>query len=921
VDATTVKIVLDAPEVDATTVDSSTLTFEIKEVANADYYEYEYSTSRYFTAETTTSGTATSAGAFDVSGLQPFTTYYFRAKAVVDAASPKAETHESSAWSTEASATTAKAALPAPAISAVALDSTTLALTIEPVANAAGYVYLMSTDPDFADAEEISRGSGTRVLVGLTPGATYYFKAVAKAAENDAYVDSDWSEPTSATLPVVLNAPAISAQATSHTTVALTVGAVDNASSYVVEYSSTPDFATVEGDFTLTAADFTDGVARLSAVELTGYTMYYFRAKAVGTGVYLDSDFAATEKRTWENPSTFVTIESDVVDPTDNLYSLREAVEVYAQAGDYVSFKSGIPTVKLDKGHLTIDKPLTIDGSAAMPEDGVGGVTIDAQGLSRVVYVPKYTIYNDYVNFNFLTFTGGNAVKTDANAGEHDPAYGGGLYLGANATFSYCVIADNVAQAAGGGVFVDVRLDAELVTQEPPTYFVGVKFVGNAAGTLGGGLYVSSTGDVTVQDGAISENKAKYGAGLLVNGKTSVSSTAIFGNEASVQGGGVFVDKSGTLDASYVKIEGNAASQVGGGVYVNGVATFNNASVSENDAVTGAGVAVSVRGNATLSGGELTGNVATDFGGALRVSGTATVKNVGISSNSAAKFGGGVYVDKTGTADIVDGATIYQNSAKYGAGVFVNGEATLENAQLLQNVASIQGGGLYVDKGAVATLTGVSLGLNSATNAGGGAYLNGTATFDGASQIYQNEAPIGAGANVGTLGNATFTDAYLYANLAAQMGGGLSVSGAATVENCEFFDNEAGTQGGGLFVDAPGTATVAGTSFTDNKATYAGGGVYLSGTASVSNATIVGNAALYGAGACVFSAETSTFAETAIYENVAGEYGGGVCVGEAGKAAFENNEIYANEATQFGGGLYVGKGAAATVDGGKIFEN
>ncbi|MBQ2791042.1 MAG: hypothetical protein IJE97_15505, partial [Thermoguttaceae bacterium] len=630
VDATTVKIVLDAPEVDATTVDSSTITFEIKEVANADYYEYEYSTSRYFTAETTVSGTTTSAGAFDVDGLSPFTTYYFRAKAVVDAASSKAETHESSAWSTEASATTAKAALPAPKISAVALDPTTLALTIEPVANAAGYVYLMSTDPTFADAEEISRGSGTIALTGLTPGATYYFKAVTKAAENDAYVDSDWSEPTSATLPVVLNAPAISAQATSHTTVALTVGAVDNASSYVVEYSSTPDFATVEGDFALTAADFADGVARLSAVELTGYTMYYFRAKAVGTGVYLDSDFAATEKRTWENPSTFVTIESDVVDPTDNLYSLREAVEVYAQAGDYVSFERGITTVKLDKGHLTIDKPLTIDGSAAMPEDGVGGVTIDAQGLSRVVYVPKYTIYNDYVNFNFLTFTGGNAVKTEANAGEHDPAYGGGLYLGANATFSYCVIADNVAQAAGGGVFVDVRLDAELVTQETPTYFVGVKFVGNEAGTLGGGLYVSSTGDVTVQDGAISENKAKYGAGLLANGKTSVSSTAIFGNEASVQGGGVFVDKSGTLDASSVKIEGNAASQVGGGVYVNGVATFNNASVSENDAVTGAGVAVSVRGNATLSGGELTGNVATDFGGALRVSGTATVKNVGI---------------------------------------------------------------------------------------------------------------------------------------------------------------------------------------------------------------------------------------------------------------------------------------------------
>ncbi|MBQ9128090.1 MAG: hypothetical protein IJY15_10075, partial [Thermoguttaceae bacterium] len=52
--ATTVKIALDAPQVGATAVDASTITFEIQEVANADYYEYEYSTSRYFTAETTT---------------------------------------------------------------------------------------------------------------------------------------------------------------------------------------------------------------------------------------------------------------------------------------------------------------------------------------------------------------------------------------------------------------------------------------------------------------------------------------------------------------------------------------------------------------------------------------------------------------------------------------------------------------------------------------------------------------------------------------------------------------------------------------------------------------------------------------------------------------------------------------------------
>ena len=297
VDATTVKIVLDAPEVDATTVDSSTITFEIGAVENADFYEYEYSTSRYFTAETTTSGTATSAGAFDVSGLQPFTTYYFRAKAVVDAESPQAETHESSAWSTEASATTAKAALPAPAISAVALDPTTLALTIDPVVNAAGYAYLMSTDPTFADAEPVASGSGTIALTGLTPGATYYFKAMATADANDPYNNSAWSAPTSEKMQIVLDAPAITPVATGASTIDFAIAPVDDATAYVYRYATSEEGLASAESIVVSAAEVASGAISLSG--LNPFTTYYFEAYAVGDGAgYLNSDWSEPKSAT-----------------------------------------------------------------------------------------------------------------------------------------------------------------------------------------------------------------------------------------------------------------------------------------------------------------------------------------------------------------------------------------------------------------------------------------------------------------------------------------------------------------------------------------------------------------------------------------------------------------------------------------------
>ena len=610
-----------------------------------------------------------------------------------------------------------------------------------------------------------------------------------------------------------------------------------------------------------------------------------------GGDLGFSEDWASVE----EARTLVVDAANDVVDATDGVLSLREAI-AEAKAGDTIVFADDVVKIVLAGEHLTIDKALTIDGG--------DGVTIDADGKSRVVYVPKYAIYNDVVTFSNLTFTGGNAA---ASNGGYDAAYGGGLYLGGNAIFNNCVVSGNVAEAAGGGIFLDARLDAELIEEETSSRFYGGRIAENQAGTLGGGLYVSTTSTVTVDGGAVSDNDAKYGGGVFVNGVATATQVEITGNGATVHGGGVYVDVSGNLDASLVAFEKNEAANAGGGVYVDGVAAISSGSIAQNRASVGAGANVGSSGNARFNV-NIADNVASNYGGGLRVSGSATVVAGSIYSNSATKFGGGVYVDKVGEIE-VSGGKIYGNDANYGGGLFVNGGATLANVEVSGNAARIQGGGLYVDRAGTLEATSVALSANTASTAGGGAYLDGVATFDGESSISRNRAPIGAGANVGIKGTATFTNVAIAANDATNYGGGVRVSGTAFFENSTVGQNEATKFGGGVYVDKTGTVDVAGGSVYYNKAKY-GGGFFVNGDATLANVKITDNEATsQGAGMYVDKTGVANAANVEMTKNAASNAGGGVFVD--GEATFTNATIADNTAT-YGAGANVGTDGVAT---------
>lgn len=140
---------------------------------------------------------------------------------------------------------------------------------------------------------------------------------------------------------------------------------------------------------------------------------------------------------------------------------------------------------------------------------------------------------------------------------------GGGIYSGNDFNMSGGQISKNTAARNGGGVFasawnpnIDVdNLSTFVYTSE--NFILGGTISGNTAQGNGGGVYTDlfTTDwtayygsnpyfmvDMTISDASIKDNQATYGGGIFLNGTLSATSGEIIRNEASQDGGGIWVD-------------------------------------------------------------------------------------------------------------------------------------------------------------------------------------------------------------------------------------------------------------------------------------------------------------------------------------------------------------------------------------------
>lgn len=210
-------------------------------------------------------------------------------------------------------------------------------------------------------------------------------------------------------------------------------------------------------------------------------------------------------------------------------------------------------------------------------------------------------------------------------------------------------------------------------------------------------------------------------------------------------------------------------------------------------------------------------------GGGLRNMGSLTLQDVVMAFNTASGGGGAIASFGAGSALIINGSNLNNNSSNgpLGGGAIFTGSATTIFGSVLQTNSSSFSGGAIVNG------NGGSLSLNQTTVKGNSTGLGG---FGGG--IY----------NLATL---SLNYSTISGNSASDGGGlfnsGISSAASASLLLTTFSGNTATNRGGGLFIDIGTSALIVDSTIASNAAATSGGGIYRSGGTVTLGGTIVGD--------------------------------------------------------------------------------
>ncbi|MBO5340545.1 MAG: hypothetical protein J6A62_06075 [Oscillospiraceae bacterium] len=531
------------------------------------------------------------------------------------------------------------------------------------------------------------------------------------------------------------------------------------------------------------------------------------------------------------------------------------------------------------------------------------------------------------------------------------------------------VIIDNAVTVSGGGVALNSTAGVNKFNM------YGGTITKNKAGGSGGGVSVGkSTGVFNMYGGVISDNEATSNGGGVNNGGTFVMSDGIISDNTAKNGGGIYNTYVVNLKGGV--ITKNIAQTNGGGVrsVSNSCTITGSVIISENEAINGAGIYVKNDGNGslgrlTMSGGTVTGNIASGNGGGVYFAGgnaNGFAMSAGtITDNTASGNGGGVYVTGTETvktesetttvtaynvAFTMTGGNISNNTTTgNGGGVYVTnltctkgtGETTAKTAKATFTMSggtisgndAAQGGGVNAESGTFTMNAGSTVTANKATGSGGGVFNKAAFTMNGGT-ISNNDAKQGGGVNQGSGGSFNMRGGTISGNETTADGAGVFVAYTTNLSGGTISDNVAGGNGGGVHC-ATNAFTVSGSVVISGNEAVNGGGIHVKngqyGRLTMSGGTVTGNIASGNGGGVYFAGGNAKgFAMSGgdITNNTATTYGGGVYVAGAmksdGSAVYPvtftmsgDSTISGNKAGG-GGGVYV-TDLAGEVDGAKKY--
>ncbi len=222
-------------------------------------------------------------------------------------------------------------------------------------------------------------------------------------------------------------------------------------------------------------------------------------------------------------------------------------------------------------------------------------------------------------------------------------------------------------------------------------------FTNSASNGSGGGVYVGRGSTMTMNGGTIKDCSASDGGGIYAAGAVVLNGGTISGCKAVGSyrsGGGIYIDSSGSLTMGGGSIESCTASNWGGGVFAHGTFELTGGSITHCSALSGGGVNIS-SATTTLNGGTIK-DCSASYGGGVyiaRISSTLKMINGSIESCTASNWGGGVYINNRMT---MTGGSITGCTADGGGGIYNYDILTLTGGTVCNNTAKTQGADIYL---------------------------------------------------------------------------------------------------------------------------------------------------------------------------------------------------------------------------------
>jgi len=378
----------------------------------------------------------------------------------------------------------------------------------------------------------------------------------------------------------------------------------------------------------------------------------------------------------------------------------------------------------------------------------------------------------------------------------------------------------------------------------------GLHIVNGRANGNGGGIYVG-TGSTVIEDNWIYENTTQGnfdGGGIYVlGGSSGIQRNEIYSNSTWGRGAGIAVNGGTSVLIQENVIRNNTANvdnnvtDGGGGIFIGGgTVTVRNNNIYQN-AVVQSGATYSHRGG---------GGIAVEDGSGVVIENNQIYENTISVAEGQSAGGGGIYIGANQA--IVAQNEVYSNTTNGygGGGIYVHdGNSQIQRNRIYNNVAQ------------------------NGNNGGGGIYVYVGTPLIEANTIYGNNAPgtgpwRGGGGLYVENGTPIIRNNLFYANVTDSRGGAIKLyDGSSTVENNTIYGNSAGPDGGGGIYRASGTPTLR-NNIIANNTDY---GVYGSVTVSYSDFWL-NSAGACGGGATCAPAAGNIFQNPLLVDPAGGDY-------------------------------------------------